>query len=87
MKRLKKNADEYNKKMELGKIIPKAIKDRKIPQDSLCSEDSEALHLYWNKKQLMNIDNVILKTWQGALLKYMKPSEKLFGFKVQNVKK
>ena len=68
MKRLKMNADEYNKKMELGKIIAKAIKDKKIPQDSLCSEDSEALDLYWNKKQLLNIDNVILYTWQGALV-------------------
>ena len=76
MKRLKMNADEYNKKMELGKIIAKAIKDKKIPQDSLCSEDSEALDLFWNKKQLMNIDNVILKTWQGALLEYMKPSNR-----------
>ena len=27
MKRLKMNANEYNKKMELGKIITKAIKD------------------------------------------------------------
>merc|ERR1712055_545804 len=29
---------------------------------------------YWNKKQLMNIDNVILKPWQTALLHYIKPS-------------
>ena len=60
--------------METGKIIAKAIKEGKIPQDSLCSEDSEAFHLYWNKKQLMNIDNVIFKPWQTALLHYMKPS-------------
>ena len=46
------NNDEYNKKMELGKIIAKAIKDGEIAQDSLCSEDSEALHLYWNKKTI-----------------------------------
>ena len=44
------NADEYNKKMELGKIIAKAIKDGEIAKDSLCSDDSEALHLYWNRK-------------------------------------
>ena len=74
IKRLKKNNDKYMQDMELGKIIAKAIKDGKIAQDSLCSEDSDALHLYWNKKQLMNIDNIILKHWQGALLKYMKPS-------------
>ena len=75
IKRLKMNNDEYNNKMELGKIIAKAIKDGEIAQDSLCSEDSEALHLYWNKKQLMNIDNVILKTLQTALLHYMKCEE------------
>ena len=50
IKRLKMNNDEYNNKMELGKIIGKAIKDGEIAQDSLCSNDSEALHLYWNKQ-------------------------------------
>ena len=48
IKRLKMNNDEYNNKMELGKIIAKAIKDGEIAQDSLCSEDSEVLHLQWN---------------------------------------
>ena len=41
IKRLKMNNDEYNNKMELGKIIAKAIKDGEIAQDSLCSDDSE----------------------------------------------
>merc|ERR1712208_221990 len=50
MKRLKMNNDKYMQGMETGKIIAKAIKEGKIPQDSLCSEDSEAFHLYWNKK-------------------------------------
>ena len=54
-KRLKMNNDEYNKKDGTGKIIAKSIKDGEIAQESLCSEDSEALHLYWNKKQSMNI--------------------------------
>ena len=50
IKRLKMNNDKYMQDMETGKIIAKAIKDGKIPQDSLCSEDSDAFHLYWNKK-------------------------------------
>ena len=54
------NADEYNNKMETGKIIAKAIDGKKIPQDSLSNEHREALDLFWNKKQLMNIDNVKL---------------------------
>merc|ERR1712236_82367 len=74
IKRLMVNNDKYMQDMETGKIIAKAIKEGKLPQDSLCCEDSEAFHLYWNKKQLMNIDNVILKPWQTALLHYMKPS-------------
>ena len=60
----------------MGKFIANAIKDGKISQDKLCSEDSEALHLHWNKKQLLNIDNVILKTWQSALFEYMKPNNR-----------
>merc|ERR1711895_59295 len=75
MKRLKMNNYEYDKKMEIGKIIAKAIKDGEIVQDSLCSEDREALDLYWNKRQLMNIDNVILKPWQSALIEYMEKSK------------
>ena len=65
MKRLMMNNDKYMQDMETGKIIAKAIKEGTIPQDSLCCEDSEAFHLYWNKKQLMNIDNVILKPCQN----------------------
>merc|ERR1712208_174117 len=76
IKRLKMNNDEYMQDMETGKIIAKAIKDGKIPQDSLCSEDKDTLDLYWNKKQLMNIDNVILKPWQSALIEYMEKSKR-----------
>ena len=74
IKTLKMNNDEYNKKMEAGKIIAKQIKDGKIAQDSLSNEYTDALDLYWNKKQLMDIENVILKSWQERLLQYLKPS-------------
>merc|ERR1711895_403360 len=76
MKRLKMNNYEYDKKMEIGKIIAKAIKDGEIAQDSLSNEYREALDLYWNKKQLLIIDNVILKSWQESLLQYLRPSER-----------
>merc|ERR1712215_193156 len=75
MKRLQMNNDKYMQDMETGRIIAKAIKDGKIPQDSLSSEYKDALDLYWNKKQLMNIDNVILKSWQSALIEYMEKSK------------
>ena len=70
------DSDEYNKKMELGKIVAKTVVEKKIPQDSLSSEYKDALDLYWNKKQLMNIDNVILKPWQCALIEYMEKSKR-----------
>ena len=55
--------DEYNKKLLLGGIIAKTdVEKKKILQDSLSCEYKDALDLYWNKKQLMNIDNVILKS-------------------------
>ena len=74
IKTMMMDADKYNRDMAVGEIVAKTVIEKKIPQDYLCSEYKDALDLYWNKKQLMNIDNVILKPWQTALLHYMKPS-------------
>ena len=76
IKSMMMTADEYNNKLALGKIVAKTIKEKKIPQDSLSIEYKDALDLYWNKKQLMDIENVILKTWQESLLQYLKPSNR-----------
>merc|ERR1712208_281688 len=65
------DSDKYMQDMELGKIVAKTVVEKNIPQDSLSIEYKKALDLYWNKKQLMNIDNVILKPWQSALIEYM----------------
>ena len=70
------DSDKYMQDMELGKIVAKTVVEKKIPQDSLSSEYKDALDLYWNKKQLMNIDNVILKPWQSALIEYMEKSKR-----------
>merc|ERR1711910_53960 len=70
------DSDKYMQDMELGKIVAKTVVEKKIPQDSLCSEYKDALDLYWNKKQLMDIDNVILKPWQCALIEYMEKSKR-----------
>ena len=61
IKSMEMNADEYNSKLLLGGIVAKTVVEKKIPQDSLSSEYKDALDLYWNKKQLMNIENVIMK--------------------------
>ena len=70
------NADKYKQNMEVGKIVAKSIKDGGIPQDSLSNEHKEALDLYWNKKELLSIENVVLKSWQGSFLQYSKPSDR-----------
>ena len=70
------DSDKYMQDMELGKLVAKTVVEKKIPQDSLCSEYRNALDLYWNKKQLMDIDNVILKPWQSALIEYMEKSKR-----------
>ena len=70
------DSDKYMQDMELGKIVAKTVVEKNIPQDSLSSEYKKALDLYWNKKQLMNIDNVILKPWQSALIEYMEKSKR-----------
>merc|ERR1711947_12734 len=70
------DSDKYMQDMELGKIVAKTVVEKNIPQDSLSSEYKKALDLYWNKKQLMNIDNVILKPWQSAIIEYMEKSKR-----------
>merc|ERR1712215_242765 len=70
------DSDKYMQDMELGKIVAKTVVEKKIQQDSLSSEYKNALDLYWNKKQLMDIDNVILKPWQCALIEYMEKSKR-----------
>merc|ERR1712236_141228 len=60
----------------LGGIVAKTVVEKKIPQDSLSSGYNDAFDLYRNKKQLMNIDNVILKSWQSALIEYMGKSKR-----------
>ena len=76
IKTMEMNADKYKQVMKVGKIVAKAIKNGEIPQDSLSNEHKEALDLYWNKKELLNIENVILKSWQESLLQYLKPSDR-----------
>ena len=75
IKTIMMNADKYKKDMEVEEIVAKSIKNGEIPQDSLSNEHKEALDLYWNKKELLTIENVILKSWQESLLQYLTPSD------------
>ena len=44
--------------------------------------------IYKEQKQNVDVENVILKSWQESLLNYMKPSDReIFGFKVDIAEK
>jgi len=46
------DADKYNNDMELGQTEAKTVKEKKLPQGSLCSEYKDALDLYRIKNNL-----------------------------------
>ena len=76
LKTLDMHAEEYERKLELGEIIYKHVKDRGIPEESLPKEYKEAKDLYVKNKQNIDINNVILRRRQEGLLKYVNPSNR-----------
>ena len=74
IKTIKLDAAEYKNKLKLGKIIYKEIEEHEIPEESLRREYKEAKELYIKHKKNIDLDNVILRPWQKALLEYIKPS-------------
>ena len=74
IKRIKLDAAEYKDKLKLGKIIYEEIEEHEIPEESLRREYKEAKELYIKHKKNIDLDNVILRLWQKALLEYIKPS-------------
>ena len=75
-KTIEMHAEDYQRKLQLGEIVYKYAKDCEIPEESLSREYKEAKDLYVKNKQNIDIDNVILRPWQEALLKYIKPSNR-----------
>ena len=74
IKTLKIDDAEYKNKLKLGKIIYEEIEEHEIPEESLRREYKEAKELYIKHKKNIDLDNVILRPWQKALLEYIKPS-------------
>ena len=74
IKTIKLDAAEYKNKLKLGKIIYEEIEEHEIPEESLRREYKEAKELYIKHKKNIDLDNVILRPWQKALLEYIKPS-------------
>ena len=74
IKTIKLDAAVYKNKLKLGKIIYEKIEEHEIPEESLRREYKEAKELYIKHKKNIDLDNVILRPWQKALLEYIKPS-------------
>ena len=73
-KRLIKDDEEYKYKIKRGKKISEEVGKYGIKEESLCLEYKELLDMYMKQRENIDVDNVILRTWQTALLQYMKPS-------------
>ena len=76
LKTMNMHAEEYQRKLELGEIVYKHAKEYGIPEESLPKEYKEAKDLYVKNKQNIDVENVILRPWQEALLNYIKPSDR-----------
>ena len=67
---------EYKNTLELGKMVVEVAKSRGIAEESLRSEYKKAKELYLKHKKNVDIENVILRSWQDSLLQYIKPSNR-----------
>ena len=76
IKTMNMDAEEYERKLQLGEIVYKHAKEYGIPEESLPKEYKEAKDLYVKNKQNIDVENVILRPWQEALLNYIKPSDR-----------
>ena len=77
-KMLRKKNQEYEEKIQLGKVIYKILGQDNLKQESLDKIHKEALDLYIKQKQSIDQENIILRPWQGDLLRRIKKSR--FGW-------
>ena len=68
-KMLRINNQEYEEKIQLGKSIYKILGQDNLKQESLDKIHKEALGLYMKQKQGIDQENIILRPWQGDLLR------------------
>ena len=76
IKTLKMDDAEYENTLELGRMIVEKAKSLGIAEESLRSEYKKAKELYLKHKKNVDIENVILRSWQDSLLQYLKPSNR-----------
>ena len=76
IKTLKMDDAEYENTLELGRMIVEKAKSLGIAEESLRSEYKKAKELYLKHERNVDIENVILRSWQDSLLQYLKPSNR-----------
>ena len=76
IKRLIKDDKEYKYNVAWGKQIYEYVNKYGIKEESLCPEYKELLDVYMKQRNMIDIDNVILRTWQTSLLEYMVPTNR-----------
>ena len=76
LKKMLKFDTEYKEKMEMGEQMYEYVKEYDINEKSLPKAMREPLEIYKEQKQNVDVENVILKSWQESLLNYMKPSDR-----------
>jgi hypothetical protein len=59
-----------------GEKMYEFVKEYDIDEKSLPKKMTELLEIYKEQKQNVDVENVILKSWQESLLNYMKPSDR-----------
>jgi hypothetical protein len=76
LKKMLKGDREYKEKMKMGEQMYEFVKEYDIDEKSISKEMREPLEIYKEQKQNVDVENVILKSWQESLLNYMKPSDR-----------
>ena len=76
LKKMLKCDREYKEKMKMGEQMYEFVKEYDIDEKSISKEMREPLEIYKEQKQTVDVENVILKSWQESLLNYMKPSDR-----------
>ena len=68
---LEADQDLYYKKVEMGQHIYNSIISDEIDQITLSPENENALMLYTKHRQVINVENVVLKPWQQKAMELL----------------
>ena len=72
---MKKETDEFDRKLALGEAIEKILHEGEVKQAALSKDKQEALELYRNEDDEYDLyKDTVLYPWQEELMKHMNPT-------------